>query len=79
MGSNRQRWEQEQRRKQIKNARKRGSRRHNAQNFIKATDQQWDAIRNQVAAANKKINKEKKQERRHDRKQDQDRNRNQDH
>lgn len=60
MGSNRQRWEQEQRRKQFKKARKHGKPRHDAQNFIKATDAQWAAIKNQVRAAGTKARREKK-------------------
>lgn len=64
MGERKERWEKEQRRNQYKKARRRGKPRHNAQNFIKATDAQWAAIKQQVKTAGGKVRYEKKKERR---------------
>lgn len=62
MGGRKQRWEQEQRRKQFKKARKHGKPRHDAQNFIRATDEQWAAIKKQVKEANYRARKERTSE-----------------
>ena len=64
MGGRKERWEKEQRRNQYKKARRRGKPRHNAQNFIRATDAQWAAIKSQVRSAGSKVRKEQKKERR---------------
>lgn len=61
MGGRRERWEKEQRRNQYKKARRRGKPRHSAQNFIRATDAQWAAIKEQVRSANTQARREKKQ------------------
>lgn len=61
MGGRKERWEKEQRRNQYKKARRRGKPRHNAQNFIRATDAQWAAIKEQVRSANTQARREKKQ------------------
>lgn len=63
MGERRERWQKEQRRNQYKQARKRRKPRHSAQNFIRATDAQWAAIREQVQNANKQVRREQKLER----------------
>lgn len=60
MGGRRERWEKEQRRNQYKKARRRGKPRHSAQNFIRATDAQWAAIKEQVRSANTQARREKK-------------------
>lgn len=59
MGGRKERWEKEQRRNQYKKARRRGKPRHNAQNFIRATDAQWAAIKEQVRSANTQARREK--------------------
>lgn len=66
MGGRKERWQKEQRRDQYKRARRRGKPRHSAQNFIRATDAQWAAIKEQVRSANKAVRKEQKKERKHD-------------
>lgn len=63
MGERKERWQKEQRRNQYKRARRRGKPRHDAQNFIRATDAQWAAIREQVQNANKQVRREQKLER----------------
>lgn len=63
MGERKERWQKEQRRNQYKKARRRGKPRHDAQNFIRATDAQWAAIREQVQSANKAVRREQKLER----------------
>lgn len=60
MGGRRERWEKEQRRNQYKKARRRGKPRHSAQNFIRATDAQWAAIKEQVRSANTQARREKR-------------------
>ena len=60
MGDRKQRWEQEQRRNQFKKARKSGNSRQSTQNFIRATDAQWAAIKKQVLEANQKAKRERK-------------------
>lgn len=64
MGERKERWEKEQRCNQYKKARRRGKPRHDAQNFIRATDAQWAAIKEQVREAGKQVRKEQKKERR---------------
>ena len=59
MGDRKERWEQEQRRRQYQKARKHGKPRHSAQNFIRATDEQWAAIKKQIKEANYKAKKER--------------------
>ena len=61
MGGRKERWQQEQRRNQYKKARRRGKPRHSAQNFIRATDAQWAAIKEQVRSASTQARREKKQ------------------
>lgn len=61
MGGRKERWEKEQRRNQYKKARRRGKPRHSAQNFIRATDAQWAAIKEQVRSASTQARREKKQ------------------
>lgn len=62
MGGRRERWQQEERRKRYKKARRRGKPRHDAQNFIRATDAQWAAIKAQVRSADRQARKAKKKE-----------------
>lgn len=62
MGGRRERWQQEERRKRYKKARRRGKPRHDAQNFIRATDTQWTAIKAQVRSADRQTRKAKKKE-----------------
>ena len=54
MGDRKERWEQEQRRNQYKKARKSESPRQSTQNFIRATDAQWAAIKKQVREAERR-------------------------
>ena len=71
MGGRKERWQQEQRRDQYKKARRRGKPRHSAQNFIRATDAQWAAIKDQVRSAGKQVRKAQKQARRRQAKEEQ--------
>lgn len=71
MGGRKERWEKEQRRNQYKKARRRGKPRHDAQNFIRATDAQWAAIKDQVRSAGKQVRKAQKLERRRQQKEEQ--------
>lgn len=62
MGGRKERWQKEQRRNQYKKAHRRGKPRHDAQNFIRATDAQWAAIKKQVRSANRQARQSKKKE-----------------
>lgn len=62
MGGRKERWEKEQRRNQYKKARRRGKPRHDAQNFIRATDAQWAAIKKQVKSADRQARRARKKE-----------------
>lgn len=62
MGGRKERWQKEQRRNQYKKARRRGKPRHDAQNFIRATDAQWAAIKKQVKTADRQARRARKKE-----------------
>lgn len=62
MGWRKELWQKEQRRNQYKKARRRGKPRHDAQNFIRATDAQWAAIKKQVRSADRQARQAKKKE-----------------
>lgn len=62
MGGRKERWQKEQRRNQYKKARRRGKPRHDAQNFIRATDAQWAAIKKQVKSADRQARRARKKE-----------------